>query len=150
MQLNHYLNFKGNTEVAFNFYKSVFGGEFLFVMRYSDAPTQEGQPPLSEADRQKIMHISLPINEHTVLMASDISEQFCAQTNKAFTIGTNHYISINLDASEQDEVKRLFDALAVNGTVEMALSPTFWGALYGALTDQFGIQWMINCQLETA
>ena len=150
MQLNHYLNFKGNTETAFNFYKSVFGGEFLFVMRYSDAPTQEGQPPLSEADRQKIMHISLPINEHTVLMASDISEQFCAQTNKAFTIGTNHYISINLDASEQDEVKRLFDALAVNGTVEMALSPTFWGALYGALTDQFGIQWMINCQLETA
>jgi len=150
MQLNHYLNFKGNTEAAFNFYKSVFGGEFLFVMRYSDAPTQEGQPPLSEADRQKIMHISLPINEHTVLMASDISEQFCAQTNKAFTIGTNHYISINLDASEHDEAKRLFDALAVNGTVEMALSPTFWGALYGALTDQFGIQWMINCQLETA
>jgi PhnB protein len=150
MQLNHYLNFKGNTEAAFNFYKSVFGGEFLFVMRYSDAPTQEGQSPLSEADRKKIMHISLPINEHTVLMGSDISEQFCAQTNKAFTIGTNHYISINLDASEQDEAKRLFDALAVNGTVEMALSPTFWGALYGALTDQFGIQWMINCQLETA
>ncbi|RFS35962.1 VOC family protein [Acinetobacter cumulans] len=150
MQLNHYLNFKGNTEAAFNFYKSVFGGEFLFVMRYSDVPTQEGQSPLSEADRQKIMHISLPINEHTVLMASDISEQFCAQTNKAFTVGTNHYISINLDASEQDEAKRLFDALAVNGTVEMALSPTFWGALYGALTDQFGIQWMINCQLETA
>lgn len=150
MQLNHYLNFKGNTEAAFNFYKSVFGGEFLFVMRYSDVPTQEGQSPLSEADRQKIMHISLPINEHTVLMASDISEQFCAQTNKAFSIGTNHYISINLDASEQDEAKRLFDALAVNGTVEMALSPTFWGALYGALTDQFGIQWMINCQLETA
>lgn len=150
MQLNHYLNFKGNTEAAFNFYKSVFGGEFLFVMRYSDAPTQEGQSPLSEGDRQKIMHISLPINEHTVLMASDISEQFCAQTNKAFTIGTNHYISINLDASEQDEAKRLFDALAVNGTVEMALNPTFWGALYGALTDQFGIQWMINCQLETA
>ena len=150
MQLNHYLNFKGNTEAAFNFYKSVFGGEFLFVMHYSDTPTQEGQSPLSEADRQKIMHISLPINEHTVLMGSDISEQFCAQTNKAFTIGTNHYISINLDASEQDEAKRLFDALAVNGTVEMALSPTFWGALYGALTDQFGIQWMINCQLETA
>lgn len=150
MQLNHYLNFKGNTEAAFNFYKSVFGGEFLFVMRYSDAPTQEGQSPLSEADRQKIMHISLPINEHTVLMASDISEQFCAQTNKAFTIGTNHYISINLNASEQDEAKRLFDALAINGTVEMALNPTFWGALYGALTDQFGIQWMINCQLETA
>ena len=150
MQLNHYLNFKGNTEAAFNFYKSVFGGEFLFVMRYSDVPTQEGQSPLSEADRQKIMHISLPINEHTVLMASDISEQFCAQTNKAFTVGTNHYISINLDASEQDEAKRLFDALAVNGTIEMALSPTFWGALYGALTDQFGIQWMINCQLETA
>lgn len=147
--MNHYLNFKGNAESAFQFYRSIFGGEFLFVMRYKDAPPQEGQPTLSEIDQQKIMHISLPINEHTVLMASDINDQFCSQTNTAFLVGTNHYISINLDASEQAEAKRLFDALSVQGKIEIPLNQTFWGALYGAFTDQFGIQCMINCQLNT-
>ena len=147
MQLNHYLNFQGNTEAAFNFYQSVFGGEFSALMRYGDMPAQEGIS-LSDAEQQKIMHISLPINEFTVLMASDVSEQFCAQTNQPFTVGSNHYISINLDSSEQAEAKRLFDALSVNGQIEMPLEKTFWGALYGAFTDQFGIKWMVNCQLE--
>ncbi len=147
MQLNHYLNFKGNTEAAFNFYKSVFGGEFSALMRYGDMPAQEGMP-LSDDDKQKIMHVSLPINECTVLMASDVNDQFCAQTNQPFTVGTNHYISINLDSSEQDKAKQLFDALSKGGSIEMPLDKTFWGALYGAFTDQFGIKWMINCQLE--
>ncbi len=146
MQLNHYLNFQGNTEAAFNFYKSVFGGEFLNVMRYGDLPAENGVN-LSAADQQKIMHISLPINEFTVLMASDVNEQFCAQTNRPFTAGTNHYISINLTAAEQDKAKQLFDALSTNGTLEMPLEKTFWGALYGAFTDQFGIKWMVNCEL---
>ncbi|MEN3978519.1 VOC family protein [Acinetobacter sp. CWB-B33] len=147
MQLNHYLNFKGDTEAAFNFYKSVFGGEFSALMRYGDMPAQEGMS-LSDDDQQKIMHVSLPINEFTVLMASDVNDQFCAQTNQPFTVGTNHYISINLDSSEQDKVKQLFDALSKGGSIEMQLDKTFWGALYGAFTDQFGIKWMINCQLE--
>ena len=147
MQLNHYLNFKGNTEAAFNFYKSVFGGEFSALMRYGDMPAQEGIS-LSDDDKQKIMHVSLPINECTVLMASDVNDQFCAQTNQPFTVGTNHYISINLDSSEQDKAKQLFDALSKGGSIEMPLDKTFWGALYGAFTDQFGIKWMINCQLE--
>jgi PhnB protein len=94
------------------------------------------------------MHVSLPINECTVLMASDVNDQFCAQTNQPFTVGTNHYISINLDSSEQDKAKQLFDALSKGGSIEMPLDKTFWGALYGAFTDQFGIKWMINCQLE--
>ena len=148
MQLNHYLNFQGNTEAAFHFYQSVFGGEFLNLMRYGDLPTEDGVS-LSEADKQKIMHISLPINEFTILMASDVNEQFCAQTNRPFAIGNNHYISINLDSSEQDQAERLFNALSEQGKIEMPLEKTFWGALYGALTDQFGIQWMINCQLNT-
>lgn len=149
MQLNHYLNFHGNTEAAFNFYKSVFGGEFSPLMRYGDMPAQDGVT-LSDADKQKIMHISLPINESTVLMASDVNEQFCAQTNQPFTVGTNHYISINLDSSEQAKAKPLFDALSANGSIEMPLDKTFWGALYGAFTDQFGIKWMVNCQLENS
>jgi PhnB protein len=81
-------------------------------------------------------------------MASDINDQFCAQTNTVFTKGNNHYISINLNANEKAEAQRLFEALSVNGQIEMPLEKTFWGALYGAFTDQFGIKWMINCQLE--
>nr|WP_174507453.1 VOC family protein [Acinetobacter sp. Marseille-Q1620] len=145
MQLNHYLNFQGNTETAFNFYKSVFGGEFSLLTRYGDLPTEEGVI-LSEIEKNHILHVSLPINEHTVLMASDINEQFCAP-NTVFTQGTNHYISINLEAHQEAEARRLFDALSANGQIEMALDKTFWGALYGAFTDQFGVKWMVNCQL---
>ena len=147
MQLNHYLNFDGQAEAAFNFYKSVFGGEFAAFMRYGDIPSEQGST-LSEADQQKVMHVSLPINATTVLMASDTNDQFCAQTNTVFTLGNNRYISINLEAHQQADAKRLFDALSVNGKIEMPLDKTFWGALYGAFTDQFGIQWMVNCQLE--
>ena len=147
MQLNHYLNFQGQAEAAFNFYKSVFGGEFSSLSRYGEMPTEEGVT-LSEVDKNKILHISLPINEFTELMASDTNDQFCAQNNAALNKGNNHYISINLHAHEQHKAKRLFDALSVNAQIEMPLEKTFWGALYGALTDQFGIKWMVNCQLE--
>lgn len=146
MQLNHYLNFQGEAEAAFNFYKSVFGGEFSNLTRYGELPAEEGVT-LSEADKNLILHVSLPINEFTELMASDTNDQCCA-ANTVFTQGTNHYISINLDASEQAEAKRLFDALSLNGQIEMPLEKTFWGALYGAFTDQFGVKWMVNCQLE--
>jgi PhnB protein len=145
MHLNHYLNFQGQAEAAFNFYKSVFGGEFSMLSRYGDMPPSEGVT-LSEADKNLILHVSLPINDFTVLMASDISEQLCAP-NAVFIQGTNHYISINLEQNEQEEAQRLFDALSVNGQIEMPLEKTFWGALYGAFTDQFGVKWMVNCQL---
>ncbi|MDH0968341.1 VOC family protein [Acinetobacter johnsonii] len=144
MQLNHYLNFQGETEAAFNFYKSVFGGEFSFIKRYSELPDAQ----VSEKEKDYLLHVSLPINDFTVLMGSDISEQFCAQNSAPFNKGNNHYISINLDAHEEDEARRLFNALSVNGEIEMALDKTFWGALYGAFTDQFGVKWMVNCQLE--
>ena len=149
MQLNHYLNFQGEAEAAFNFYRSVFGGEFSNLTRYSEMPAEEGVT-LSEEDQNKILHISLPINEFTELMASDTNDQFCAQTHTVFTQGNNHCISINLEASEQAEAQRLFEALSVNGQIEMPLEKTFWGALYAAFTDQFGIHWMINCQLEAS
>ena len=77
MQLNHYLNFQGQAEQAFNFYKSVFGGEFGMLSRYGDMPAPEGVT-LSEADKSLVLHVSLPINEYTVLMASDTNDQFCA------------------------------------------------------------------------
>jgi len=77
MQLNHYLNFQGQAEQAFNFYKSVFGGEFAMLSRYGDMPPSEGVT-LSEANKNLVLHVSLPINEYTVLMASDTNDQFCA------------------------------------------------------------------------
>ncbi|MBJ8421938.1 VOC family protein [Acinetobacter bereziniae] len=144
MQLNHYLNFEGQTEAAFNFYKSVFGGDFSFLKRYSELPDVQ----VPEQEKNYILHISLPINDFTVLMGSDTTEQFCAPNSAPFSKGTNHYISINLEAHEADEAQRLFTALSANGQIEMALDKTFWGALYGAFTDQFGIRWMVNCQLN--
>ena len=148
MQLNHYLSFKGQTEAAFNFYKSVFGGEFSYMKRYAELPPQDGISILAH-EKDYILHVSLPINEFTELMGSDYSESFCAQSNTLFTLGNNHYISINLGLGEDAEAKRLFEALSQNGQIEMPLNQTFWGALYGALTDQFGVKWMINCQIET-
>lgn len=147
MQLNHYLNFQGETEVAFKFYKLVFGGQFSNLTRYGEIPPEEGIT-LSEAEKNLILHVSLPINEFTELMGSDINDQFCVNHNIGFSKGNNHSISINLNAHEQEDAQRLFDALSINGQIEMPLEKTFWGALYGAFTDQFGIKWMINCQLE--
>lgn len=117
------------------------------LSRYGDMPAPEGVT-LSEANKNLILHVSLPINEFTVLMASDTNDQFCAP-NSVFTQGTNHYIAINLEKDEQEKAKQLFDKLSVNGQIEMPLEKTFWGALYGAFTDQFGIKWMVNCQLDT-
>ncbi|MFU9047339.1 VOC family protein [Acinetobacter tibetensis] len=146
MQLNHYLNFQGEAEAAFNFYKSVFGGEFAMLKRYGDMPSDE-KSQLSDAEKNYILHVSLPINEFTILMASDTTEQFCA-ANSPFIKGTNHYISINLEKHEQAEAQRLYEVLSQNGQIEMPLEKTFWGALYAAFTDQFGVKWMVNCQLK--
>ena len=100
MQLNHYLNFQGQTEQAFIFYQSVFGGEFAMISRYGDMPPTEGVT-LSEANKSLILHISLTINEFTALMGSDINDQFCAP-NSVFTQGNNHYIAINLENDETE------------------------------------------------
>ncbi len=89
MQLNHYLNFQGETEAAFNFYKSVFGGEFALIKRYSELPDAQA----SAKEKDYILHVSLPINGFTVLMGSDTTDQFCAQTQTPFSKGNNHYIS---------------------------------------------------------
>lgn len=146
MQLNHYLNFNGQTEAAFHFYKSVFGGEFSHVGRYGDLPPEDNVV-LSEQDKNLILHISLPINEYTELMGSDYNENFCAPNATGLVQGNNHYISINL-VNDETETRRLFNQLSVHGHIEMPLEKTFWGALYGAFTDQFGVKWMVNCQLE--
>ncbi|MGV3504777.1 MAG: VOC family protein [Adhaeribacter sp.] len=132
--LNPYLNFNGNTEEAFNFYKSVFGGEFLTLQRFKDTP---GGDQVAEADRDKIMHVALPIGQN-ILMATDALESM-GQHLKA---GNNY--SLSLDAASEAEANQLFQALSAGGKVDMPLEKTFWGAYFGMLTDRFGIQWMVN------
>ena len=133
-KLNSYLNFDGTAEAAFNFYKSVFGGEFSGVHKMGDAPGTEN---FSEESKNKIMHISLPIGQD-LLMASDIFLEMGQKLIK----GNTNYVSIFPDSRE--EAKELFDRLSEGGTVEMPIEDQFWGDYYGSFIDKFGIGWMIN------
>lgn len=135
--VNIYLTFNGNTEEVFNFYKSVFGGEFSYFSRFKDMPPAEDCPPLSDEEGNRVMHVSLPISKETVLMASDTTSY-----RGDVTIGTNFSISINADSTE--EADRLFSDLSKDGEVIMPMQKTFWGAYFGMFKDKFGIQWMIN------
>ncbi|NII82017.1 VOC family protein [Pedobacter sp. SG908] len=131
--LNTYLNFNGNTEEAFNFYKSVFGGDFAVLQRFKDSPGCEG---MAVGDQEKIMHVALPIGGN-VLMGTDITDPMPAST-----FGTG--ISLSVDAGSEEEANTLFNNLSAGGKVTMALEKMFWGALFGMATDKFGIQWMVN------
>jgi len=132
-----YLNFAGNAEEAFNFYKTVFGGEFNAVMRFTD---MEGcsEMPLSEADKTKIAHISLPLDNGTMLMASDTLESLGQKLN----VGNNTYTCIVPDS--RDDADRFFNGLSEGGTVQMAMADMPWGAYWGCFSDKFGVQWMIS------
>jgi PhnB protein len=136
-----YLNFSRNTEEAFNFYKSVFGGEYTGggIARFGDFPPQEGMPPLAEADKNLIMHIELPILNVHVLMGTDAPESM------GFNLNSGNNVHINLEPDTREETKKLFAALSAGGKVTMELQDTFWGAFFGTCTDKFGIQWMFNC-----
>ncbi len=136
-----YLNFHRNTEEVFNFYKSVFGGEFSGngIARFADMPPAEGSPQIAEADKNLIMHIELPIVGGHVLMGTDAPESMGFHVN----IGNN--VQINLEPDTRAETKRLFKALSAGGKITMELQTMFWGSYYGTCTDKYGIQWMFNC-----
>ena len=133
--INPYLNFDGKAEEAFNFYKSVFGGEFSAIMKMSDAPNSAD---ISEIERNRVMHIALPINKHTVLMASDIIPSF----GHTLTEGNNAHLSVQ--PCSREETERIYDSLSSGGTIEMPLADMFWGSYYGSFRDKFGIQWMVS------
>ena len=130
---NPYLNFPGNTEEAFNYYRSIFGGEFEQVMRFRDFPGNPMGIPEQELDR--IAHIALTLGDST-LMATDLLESWPPATQ-----GTNFYINVEADSVE--EAERLFHALADGGSVEMELQKTEWAEKYGTCTDRYGVQWML-------
>jgi PhnB protein len=137
--INPYLTMPGTCEVAFNFYKSVFGGDFSHISRFGEMP---GDAPVPESQKNKIMHVSLPLGNGIDLMGSDSSEVFGQVT----VMGNSVSISVNTD--DKAEARRIFDGLSSGGKVSMDLQETFWGALYGMLTDKFGINWMVNCDIR--
>jgi PhnB protein len=137
--VNPYLNFGGNCEEAFEFYKSVFGSDFLTVMRFKDVPAEaldeSHQLPASEAE--KIMHVALSIGQGTILMGSDVPEAM-----GPVTTGTN--FAISLSAENEAEATALFNKLSAGGQVTMPLDKAFWGDYFGMLTDKFGVRWMVS------
>lgn len=138
--VNTYLTFNGNCEEAFNFYKSVFGGDFAYIGRFGEMPEGDGYS-VPEADKNKIMHVGLPIG-NTILMGSDTGGDWAAKLIE----GNNFSVSVNTESKE--EADRIFNGLAAEGQITMPMENTFWGAYFGMLTDKFGIQWMVNFDHE--
>ncbi len=135
-QINPYLTFNGNCEEAFNFYKSVLGGEFTYIKRLAEAPPMEGFT-FTEEELQKIMNIALPINEACTLIGGDAHP---AMGQVAF--GKNITLSLNVASKEQAD--KVFNSLSVGGMVFMPMSDMFWGGYFGMFEDRFGMNWMIN------
>ena len=135
MDFEPYLFFSGNCEEALNFYKDIFGGDVKQLSRWKDAPSDMGMPPNSG---DKIMHASF---------VSPSIKFMCADARPTTQYGEGR-ISLSIGTTDADEAKRVFERLGKGGKIEMQLEKTFWGALFGMLTDKYGIDWMVNCQLE--
>jgi PhnB protein len=139
-RVSTYLNFPRSTEEAFNFYKSVFGGEFTSeISRMGDVPQPEGAPAGAEEDKNLVMHVELPILGGHVLMGTDAPESM------GFTLNFGNNVYINLEPDTRVETDRLFAALSEGGKVGMPLQEMFWGGYFGSCTDQYGVLWMFNC-----
>jgi PhnB protein len=134
-QINPHINFNGNAEEAFTFYKSVFGGEFAKIMRFKDLASAEF--PIAETEANKIMHIALPIGK-TVLMGNDVPE-FMGKTNE-----NENRSKISISAESKDEADKLFNGLSVGGQIEMPITESPWGSYFGMFRDKYGIEWMVD------
>lgn len=137
-KVNVYLLFNGDCEEAFNFYKNAFGKEFQMISRFKDMPPAVGQAPMNSELSERIMHISLPISNETVLMGSDGGVDWASQ----YRVGNN--FSVSVSAESKKEADRLFNALSDGGIVTMPMQDTFWGEYFGMLVDKFEIGWMIG------
>jgi PhnB protein len=136
--VNVYLTFNGNCEEAFNFYKSVFGGDFPYLGRFKDMPQKEGGKSMPGEEGERIMHVSLPISKETMLMGSDTGGEW----SKDYKQGNN--FSVSITAFSKEEADRIFNALGKGGRITMPMEKTFWGDYFGMLTDKFGINWMMS------
>jgi uncharacterized glyoxalase superfamily protein PhnB/uncharacterized protein YndB with AHSA1/START domain len=135
-----YLNFPGNTEKAFNFYKKVFGTEFSGkgIQRFGDIPAEAGHPPVPDNIKKMVLHVELPILGGHVLMATDAPKEM------GFELIQGNNMHICLEPKTREETKRLFDSLSKGGNITMPLEDMFFGAYFGECTDKFGINWMFN------
>jgi PhnB protein len=133
--INPHINFNGNAEEAFNFYKSVFGGEFARIMRFKDLASAEF--PVAENEANKIMHIALPIGK-SVLMANDVPE-ILGRTNE-----NENRSKIVISAESKEEADRLFNGLSAGGQIEMPIADSPWGSYFGMFRDKYGIEWMVD------
>jgi len=136
-----YLNFNTETEKAFNFYKSVFGTEFVGpgVQRFGEIPQGEGAPAVAEEIKNLVLHIELPILGGHILMGTDAPESM------GFNLNFGNNVHINLEPESREETKKLYESLSAGGKVTMELQDMFFGSYYGSCTDKFGVQWMFNC-----
>jgi PhnB protein len=134
-QINPHINFNGNAEEAFTFYKSIFGGEFSKIIRFKDLSNEEFQ--VAEKEANKIMHIALPIGKN-VLMANDVPE-IIGLTNE-----NENRSKISISTASKEEADKLFNGLSVNGQIEMPIGDSPWGTYFGMLRDKFGIEWMVD------
>jgi PhnB protein len=134
-QINPHINFNGNAEEAFNFYKSVFGGEFAKIMRFKELASADF--PVSAHEENKIMHIALPIGQ-SILMANDVPESM-GSTNE-----NENRSKIVITAENKEEAEKLFNGLSSGGQIEMPMSDSPWGTYFGMFRDKYGIEWMVD------
>jgi PhnB protein len=134
-QINPHINFNGNAEEAFNFYKSVFGGEFAKIIRFKELSSPEF--PVAENEANKIMHISLPVGKN-LLMANDVPESM-GRTNE-----NENRSKISISAESKEEADKLFNGLSEAGEIEMPIADSPWGSYFGMFRDKYGIEWMVE------
>ena len=134
--INPWINFNGNAEEAFTFYKSVFGGEFTKIVRFKDLSSAEF--PVPEKEAQKIMYIALPIGKHNVLKANDVPE-FMGRVNEQ-----ENRSKISVSAESREEADKIFNGLSAGGNVEGPIGDSPWGSYAGMFRDKYGIEWMVE------
>ena len=138
-KVSTYLNFMGNTEEAFNFYREIFQTEFISITRMNDMPRPEGAPELSDSEKHLIMNIQLPITDGHILMGTDMIESM----GHSVRVGNNTTIAIDFDTLE--EAQRVYEMLSINSTESSGpLAPMPWGAMWGSCLDQYNVRWMIS------
>ena len=133
--INPYINFNGNSEEAFNFYKSVFGGEFALIIRFKEMSSPEY--PVAENDANKIMHIALPIGTN-VLMGNDVPESM-GRVNE-----NENRSKISINVQSREEADKLFNGLSAGGIIEAPIGDSPWGSYFGMFRDKFGIEWLVD------
>ena len=139
VRVSTYVNFPGNTEEAFNFYRTVFKTEFVNgIQRFGEMPAEPGQPPLAENVKKMVLHAELPLIGGHILMGTDAPKEM------GFTVTNGNNMHISLEPESREEATRIFNELSAGGTISMPLQDMFWGAYFGSFSDKYGINWMVN------